>query len=62
MGSKKVHVFIVKPTDDRTFATRLIRGALKDVEAKLRSEVSIEPCTAEEAHAMPDVEIEEASE
>lgn len=59
----KVHVFLVQPTQgsgDATPPSRLIRGTLKDVEAKLRAEVSIEPCTAEQAHEMPDVEIEEA--
>jgi len=62
MGSKKVHVFLVnqKIAGGGALASRLIRGALKDVEAKLRAEVSIEPCTAEQAHAMADVEIEEA--
>ena len=62
MGSKKVHVFLVKPHEGSEGPTRLIRGALKDVESKLRAEVSIEPCSAEQAHAMADVEIEEAGE
>lgn len=59
MGKGKVHVFLVK---HERLETRLIRGTLKDVEAKLRAEVRIEPCTPEQAHQMPDVEIEEASE
>ena len=59
----KVHVFLVKPTNpEDVVPERLIRGTLKEVEAKLRQEVSIEPCTAEQAHAMSDVEIEEAGE
>ena len=65
MGSKKVHVFLVKPivpAGDPQPASRLIRGNLAEVEAKLRAEVSIEPCTAEQAHTMSDVEIEDASE
>lgn len=65
MGSKKVHVFLVQAADsslNEDAPKRLIRGTLKDAEAKLRAEVSIEPCTAEQAHAMSDVEIEEASE
>lgn len=64
MGSKKVHVFIVTYLPLQAPAVshpskRLIRGALKEVEAKLRSEVSIEPCTAEIAHQMSDVQIED---
>ena len=64
MGSRKVHVFLVQPTDPTNglVPNRLIRGTLKDVEAKLRAEVTIEPCTAEQAHTMADVEIEEAVE
>ncbi len=60
MGKGKTHVFLVKPTDASTFATRLIRGTLREVEAKLRGEVSIEPCDAATAHTMADVQIEEA--
>ena len=59
----KVHVFLVQPTQgsgEHTPPSRLIRGTLREVEAKLRQEVSIEPCTAEQAHQMADVEIEEA--
>ena len=55
----KVKVYIVKPADgERLINTRLIRGTLKDVEQKLRAEVSIEPCSAEQAHELADVEIE----
>ena len=62
----KVHVFLVKPTifnGDAEVGSpgRLIRGTLREVEAKLRQEVSIEPCTAEQAHTMSDVEIEECA-
>ena len=67
MGTRKVHVFIVKPTifngdADIGAPGRLIRGTLKDVEAKLREEVTIEVCDAATAHQMRDVEIEEAVE
>ena len=61
MGKGKTHVFLVKsvgPVSDGV--SRLIRGTLREVEAKLRGEVSIEPCTAEQAHEMSDVEIESA--
>lgn len=54
----KTHVFIVKPTGQSMSATRLIRGTRYQVEAKLRAEVSIEPCTAEQAHDLADVAIE----
>ena len=62
----KTHVFLVKPivpagdNSQDGWQSRLIRGTLREVEAKLRQEVSIEPCTAEQAHQMADVEIEEA--
>ena len=61
----KVHVFLVQGTQEEEAdrpARRLIRGTLREVEAKLRQEVSIEPCTAEQAHQMADVEIEQAGE
>ena len=58
MGKGKVQVWIVKPQGGDT---RLIRGTLKEVEAKLRGEVSIEPCKAEEAHSLADVEIEDVA-
>ena len=62
----KTHVFLVQPITGRpymdTIQKRLIRGTLREVEAKLRQEVSIEPCTAEQAHALADVEIESATE
>lgn len=59
----KTHVFLVQRIGDESAVwKRLIRGTLREVEAKLRGEVSIEPCTAEQAHTMADVEIEEAAE
>ena len=63
MGKGKTRVWIVKPTDaSNDTPSRLIRGTLREVEAKLRQETSIEPCEAEDAHKMADVEIEEAGE
>ena len=59
MGRGKVQVWIVQE-HAMPQKKRLIRGTLKDVEQLLRSEVSIEPCSAEQAHQMADVEIEEA--
>lgn len=68
MGSKKVQVYMVEPTmaagvrmAKSPDAKRLIRGNLKQVEAKLRGEVEIRVATAEEAHAMSDTEIEDAT-
>ena len=63
----KVHVFLVEYLPQPAPAVshpskRLIRGTLREVEAKLRQEVSIEPCTAEQAHQLADVEIEQAGE
>ena len=59
----KTHVFLVHPIDPAKAleGARLIRGTLREVEAKLRQEVSIEPCTAEQAHELADVEIESAA-
>ena len=57
----KTHVFLVQPAEGLGGIHRLIRGTLKEVEAKLRSEVSIEPCKAEEAHGLADVEIEDVA-
>ena len=65
MGKGKTHVFLVSPLQPHRpieATRRLIRGTLREVEAKLRGEVSIEPCTAEQAHQMSDVAIEEAGE
>ena len=62
MGKGKVRVFLVAPITPYDAPNRLIRGTLREVEAKLRQEVSIEPCTAEQAHQLHDVEIEEAGE
>ena len=58
----KVKVYLVHATTGDSLNKRLIRGTLREVEQKLRSEVSIEPCTAEDAHKLGDVEIEEAGE
>ena len=56
----KVKVFLVHSQSNTDAPNRLIRGTLKEVEQKLRGEVSIEPCSAEQAHQMRDVQIEEA--
>ena len=56
MGRNKVQVYLV----DNGEAKRLIKGTLKEVESKLRGEVEIRVATAEDAHAMGDVEIESA--
>ena len=68
MGSKKVQVYMVEPTmaagvrmAKSPDAKRLIRGNLKQVEAKLRGEVEIRVATAEDGHAMRDTEIEDAT-
>ena len=58
MGKGKTHVFLVN-LEKYSSGKRLIRGTLREVEAKLRQEVSIEPCTAEQAHQLADVEIED---
>ena len=60
----KTHVFLVvlQPETKSWNGKRLIRGTLREVEAKLLQEVSIEPCTAEQAHQLADVEIESATE
>jgi len=61
---RKPKVWIVQPNTGSpymdTITKRLIRGTLKEVEQKLRGEVSIEPCTAEQAHELAAVEIESA--
>jgi len=58
MGKGKIQVWHVERREDSV--KRLIRGTLKDVEALLRQEVDITPCTAEQAHTLHDVEIEDA--
>ncbi len=58
MGKGKVQVFFVAVKDQ---GDRLIRGTLRDVESKLRGETDIHPATAEEAHKMHAVEIEDAT-
>ena len=64
MGKGKTHVFLVKVLtgNGNTETSRLIRGTLREVEDKLRQEVHIEPCSADQAHALHDVQIEEAGE
>ena len=63
MGSRKVQVYIVVPRGGSAHspASRLIRGSLKDVETLLRGEVEIRVATAEEAHAMSETTIEDAT-
>lgn len=61
MGSKKVQTYIVVPSDTGPRTSRLIKGALKGVESRLRSEWDVRVATAEEAHSMADVEIEDAT-
>ena len=56
----KTKLCIVVPADTGAKTTRLIRGSLKEVESKLRGEWEIRPATADETHAMGDVEIESA--
>lgn len=58
--SNKTQLYITVPADTGPKTTRLIRGTLKEVESKLRGEWEIRIATAEETHAMPDVEIENA--
>jgi hypothetical protein len=60
MGKGKVQIWIVKSNLTENYTTRLIRGTLRDVEAMLRQEVDITPCTVEQAREMHDVEIESA--
>ena len=61
MAKGKQFTFIAAPQDTAPKATRLIRGTLREVESKLRGEWDIRRATAEEAHALADVEIEDAS-
>jgi hypothetical protein len=58
MGKGKIQVWHVERREDSV--KRLIRGTLKDVEALLRQEVDITPCTVEQARELADVEIESA--
>ena len=58
----KTQLYIVVPnTAAVNDAKRLIRGTLKEVESKLRGEYEVRVATAEETHAMADVEIEDAA-
>ena len=61
MAKGKQFTFIAVPQDTAPKATRLIRGTLREVESKLRGEWEVRRATAEEAHALADVEIEDAS-
>jgi hypothetical protein len=61
MGKVKQFTFIAVPADTAPRATRLIRGTLREVESKLRGEWEVRRATAEEAHSLRDVEIEDAS-
>lgn len=57
MGRSKTQVYLV----DNGEAKRLIKGTLREVESKLRGEVEIRVATAEDAHGLQDVEIEDAT-
>ena len=61
MARNKTNLFIVVPSDTAPRATRLIKGTLKEVESRLRGEWEVRPASAEETHALHDVEIEDAS-
>ena len=58
MGKGKIRTYIVVPSDP-ILSKRLISGTLRQVESKLRGEYDVRPATAEEAHGMADVEIED---
>ena len=62
--SNKTQVYFVASADGTQGpkVERLIRGTLKEVEAMLRQEITIAPCTAEQAHQMANTEIEQAGE
>lgn len=60
MGKGKIRVYIVTTANGDTTGARLIRGTIKEVEAHIRSEISIEPCTVEQARDFASVEIEDA--
>ena len=57
MARNKVQVFKVEREED----TRLIKGTLRQVEGKLLGEHEITVASAEDAHALKDVEIEDAT-
>lgn len=58
----KTHVYLVTTANGDTTGARLIRGTIRQVEAQLRSELSIEVCTAEKAHSLAGTKIEDATE
>ena len=59
--SNKTQIYLVERIAATPEAKRLIRGTMREVESKLRGEVEIRVATAEEAHKMADVEIEDAT-
>jgi len=61
MGKGKTQTWLVVPSDTGPRTSRLINGNLKQVESLLRGEWEIRVATAEEAHSMADVEIEDAT-
>ena len=63
MGKGKIQVWLVRSNADGGLGEtqRLIRGTLREVEALLRQEVDITPCSAERAHELHDITIEEAA-
>lgn len=56
--ANKVKIFKVDQGDK----VRLIKGTLRHVESMLLSEISIVPCSAEDAHKYHATKIEEAGE
>ena len=60
MANNKIKVFKVAEITKRP-PVRLIRGTLRQVENLLLSETDIAPATAEEAHGLRDVVIEDAT-
>ena len=58
MGKGKIITYIAVPSDTAPRTTRLLKGTLREVESKLRGEWEIRKATAEEAHALADVRIE----
>ena len=64
MASKKVQVFIAVPDSkarESIYLTRLIKGTQGQVDSLLLNDWSIRPATAEDGHALRDVQIEDAT-
>ena len=61
MGKGKIITYIAIPSDTGERTTRLIKGTLREVESKLRGEWDVRKATAEEAHALKDVTIEDCA-